>query len=387
MAHGSAGAGWTGRPGHQAEEARTGPGGYLAGAGAHAELEPLRRQVTRVVVLGSSAPSALLRAILSEDPRIEEAIAGDPGNPSSVAGGDIAVGPFDASTAQERAAAMECISAGVPYISSSAQPETVQALLALQGEAERSAVLVLTAMGWSPGISNLMAVQAASQLDRVTRVRVAWVASCSGPMGEMARYRGATLLSGEASVMEGSTVYREPAGPMGRGLKRVFFPEPLGWRELHLARGAEVLSLAGSFPGLEELMVTGGLTDPHRGARPSSSLAVRANGRAQGFGRLIAGAAGGWGPSRQPWSGVRVDVSGSRDGRPRQVTLGLVDQLPNLLTVPVLAAVLSLTQMHERPTGVMSPEELLDPERFFSYLSERGVRAASLERESEAHLQ
>ena len=95
---------------------------------------------------------------------------------------------------------------------------------------------------------------------------------------------------------------------------------------------------------------------------------------------FAAKAFGGPGGAPQPWSALRVDVSGTYGGSPRTVTYGLADQLPNVLAAPLAVAALELMKSAPAQSGVVSPEAIFDPPRFFRALAERGVRLATLEK-------
>lgn len=332
----------------------------------------------RVAVLGSSAASAHLASILEEDPRVSEIVRGEASEPSaSVLSSDVIVGPRAPEPEVERAAAAAAIGAGVPYLSTAASPEVYEALIGLHGEAVRQGSCVLTGMSWSPGLSNLMAVLAASRLDSTRRLRIAWVASSAGQTSQAALARGAGALNGDAPVIEAGALRTEDAG--GRQ-ELIFMPEPVGWTTLHLARATEPLTVPRSVDGLSEMMVLGGLVDPL-----GNALASFAGGFAGG-----SSLAGSWGQGLlsvvgkfkqpRPWSALRVDATGKKDGRMEVVSLGIVDNLANLLTAPVVVGALTLAEMPDRKSGVLAPEDVFDPENFFRRLAHQGVRLAMLER-------
>ncbi|HEX2053233.1 MAG TPA: hypothetical protein VHJ78_05825 [Actinomycetota bacterium] len=336
--------------------------------------------MTRVAVLGSGGATALLSAVLKEDPDIETVVRQDDLR-SSVGEVDLIIGPWVENPEEARDTALAAIRAGRPYISPSSSPDVVEALLGLGSKAQSARTLVVAGMGWSPGISSLMVKSAASSLDTATSARVSWVASSAGSLAQSALSRALGLLTGEALVLENGKRHAVAAGERPEA---VFFPEPVGWRMLRLARAAEPVTLPASFPELKNVVVKGALTDP------LTEGILRSAGRMPSMGPLGSPAfsdkllrvAGKVRPNALPWSAVRVDVSGSRDGRDETVTLGLVDQLPNLLVAPLVAAVQMLAGV-PGARGAVGPEAIFDPEDFFSRLAYRGVRLAALERASE----
>ena len=341
----------------------------------HQRLEP---GLTRVAVLGSGGATALLAAVLKEDPDVDGVVRKDDLR-SAVGDTDIIIGPWVENPGEARDTALAAMAAGKPYISPSSSPDVVEALLGLDAQARAADTLVITGMGWSPGITNLMVKSAVGSLDAAHKARIGWVASSGGSMSQVALNRALGLLTGDALIYEAGTRQSEPAGERP---ERIFFPEPVGWRNLRLARAAEPLSLTASFPGLTEIVVKGGLTDP------LTEGVLRSASRVPGYGALssralsdkLVRAAGKVKPGTIPWSAVRVDVTGTKDGREETVTYGLVDQLPNLLVAPLVVAVQMLAGGLRAATGAMAPEAVFEPSDFFGRLAYRGVRLAALQR-------
>ncbi|HEX2178629.1 MAG TPA: hypothetical protein VHL54_03785 [Actinomycetota bacterium] len=334
--------------------------------------------MTRIAVLGSGGATALLSAVLNEDPDVDTVLRGDDLK-AATSGTDLVIGPWVENPEEARSTAIAAMSAGVPYVSPSSSPDVVEALLDLTDQARAAGTLLVAGVGWSPGITNLMVKSAAASLDTVRKVRIGWVASSAGSLSQSALSRAHGLLTGQAMKIEGGNLQ---AADAGEGPEPVFFPEPVGWRTLRLARAAEPLSLPASLPDLQDLTVQGALMDPlAEGILRSSSMLP-------GLGSLRSGAvssklvaiAGKVKASNQPWSAVRADVTGDRDGREETLTFGVVDQLPNLLVAPLIVAVQTLAAMPDRPSGAYATEAVFDPDDFFARLAYRGVRLAALQR-------
>jgi hypothetical protein len=330
--------------------------------------------LTRIAVLGSSAASAYLATILAEDPRVTEIVRGPSSDPApAVFRSDVIVGPRAADPDTERAAAAAAIAAKVPYVSTSESPDVTTALMGLHGRAVDAGALVVSGLNWSPGLSNLMAKMAARELDPPISIRISWAISSAGQTAQAALTRGAGALSGEARVIRDGSLRTEAAGTDRR---RIFLPEPVGWVPVRLARSAEPLTLARSLAGLKDLAVYGGLVEPVAnlvvGTPVAGLLARKVNEKLMSFASQLR--------PPHPWSALRVDASGGRGGITTTVTLGIVDQLSNLLTAPVVVGALMVAEMAERKVGVLAPEDVFDPENFFARLAYHGVRLARLER-------
>lgn len=315
--------------------------------------------------------------MLKEDPEVEDVVRKEDLR-GAIGQADLIIGPWIENPQEARDTAMAAISAGVPYLSPSSSPDVVEALLGLDSKARSAGTLVVAGMGWSPGITNLMVRSAEAQLDTATRVRIGWVASSVGSLSQAALSRALDLLTGEAFVQESGSRHTSPAG---ESPEQMFFPEPVGWHTLRLARAAEPLTLPTTFPELKDIVVMGGLTDAVVEGIVRSAAKLPASGPlgSRGLTDKLTRLAGKIRPSTQPWSAIRADVTGIKDGAEKTVTLGLVDQLPNLFVAPLVVAVRMLAGA-QTLSGAYSPEAVFDPDDFFEHLAYRGVRLAALQR-------
>lgn len=344
-----------------------------------------RQRLIRVAVLGSSPVVPLLTASLSEHPEVNQVVGEAAGGvEDALRQSDVAVGCWPPGSGREQDVALAAIEAHVPYISSSDSPEDFQALWELRNRAAEAQSLIVTGMSWTPGITNLMAAAGAVALDETSAVRVAWVGSTAGVGAKEILRKAVNALNGVAMVFESDSWVLEEAG--GRP-EQVFFPEPIGWSQVHLCAAVETLSLPSTISGVQQVTVQAGLVEPMTGqiVRGVSSLgryvpAGRLVGWTSAAARVLPPGAG-TGSVGQPWSGVRVDVTGLQKGSKLTVTYGLVDLLPNLMVAPLVVAALSVARSRDVLTGVIPPEVAFQPLDFFAGLSERGVRVAVLERD------
>jgi saccharopine dehydrogenase-like NADP-dependent oxidoreductase len=351
--------------------------------------------VSGVVLLGPPEHDlARLAAVL--DPRRAEA-AQVPltveGISQAISGLDVALACLEGGQGGEAelTAFEAAVATGTPYVSSCEDPETIEAMLGQiprpirEERAGRTQLpgVAVPGMSWTPGLSNLLVRAASEQLDTVEGVRIAWTVSSRDEGADLGRLLAAW--SGDAEVIEAGQRVRHRAGTRS---DRRFFPEPVGWQRVSLARGAEVLTLPETIGDVQSLHVEAGMD---RGSPASLARAATRTPRAPGTGRrarpslgaLARSAAAALGPSAtraSGWSGLRVDVEGRYAGRARTETYGVVDHLANLETAPLVVAGLLAACGEAQTHGVAPPESAFDPARFLAILAERGVRAARLER-------
>jgi lysine 6-dehydrogenase len=368
--------------------------------------------LTRIALVGAAEPAGrrLAANLLERDPSISllvvdperaraDALAAELGagrcssagmgtGPGSLAaalgGADAALGFLGSDVELEVLAASGAIEAKVPYISSCEMAPAVEALLTLDERAHETGSLVVPGFGWSPGVTNLLARWGAEALDEVRSVRVAWTSSAIGEGTDATILRAVRSLSGPVAVFEDGGWHRKPGGT---GSEPVFFPEPLGWRRVHLCSGAEVLTLPRSLAGVDSVVVKAGVSEAlaDRLARGLSGLfplaPSRRRERLAALTRPLLPAAGRLrGAGGRTWAAARVDVWGVSGGAERVMTFGVLDQPGNLAVAPLEAAALMLAGGEIKGTGVLAPELAVDPAAFFPKLAELGVRVARLDR-------
>jgi hypothetical protein len=305
---------------------------------------------------------------------------------SAFSGLDVALACLEGAGEPELTAFEAALVAGIPYVSSCEDPETIEAMLGQRSPANGANGFVGVAvpdMSWSPGLSNILVRAASERLDSIDSVRISWTVSRRDEGADIDRLLAAW--SGDAELIEAGERRRRPAGTRA---DRRFFPPPVGWQRVSLARGAEVLTLPETLGDVGSLFVEAGMDG---GSAASLARAAARPSRTPGAARparpsLVAlgrSAIAGLSPASarsSGWSALRVDVAGRSAGVERIETYGIVDHLGNLATVPLVVAGLLAGWGEVQTKGVSPPESAFEPGRFLALLAERGVRTAHLER-------
>lgn len=260
-------------------------------------------------------------------------------------------------------------------------PSAVESLLQADDKARASGATVIAGMGWSPGLTNILARECAEKLDRAREIRIAWAVSAGGGEGDEAVGRLMRSFARPPVIFEGGTWHRTVAGGAE---EEICFPEPLGWVTVRSCAGAETLTIPQTIPTVERVIVKSGAVEKSVAilARFLSGATAMAQTQRQ---RRLRDAARPWlrsirRGSSGGWSAIRVDVRGERKGRAASETLAVLDQLANLNSVPSAAATLMLAKGEVSEVGVMAPERAIDPTKLFVAMAARGVRVARLER-------
>jgi lysine 6-dehydrogenase len=283
------------------------------------------------------------------------------------------IGPF---YSYEARIAQATIEAGVPYVSMCDDYDGAQAVLELDGAARAAGVTVLTGLGWTPGLSNLLARRGAEQFDLVDEINVARGSSASDSEGYAVILHTLHIFTGLVPSFQKGRLVDVPAGS---GKEVVLFPPPVGRVNCYHLGHPEPVTLPRFLPGVRTVTLKGGLSE-----QPLNDLAIwlarlRLTGtpaKKDALGQIIKAALpflSKLGEAEEPCSAVRVDVGGWADGVYRQVSYGAVAHMPELTGLPLAIGALMLARGDVRMPGVVAPEACIEPEPFLDELERRGV--------------
>ena len=275
---------------------------------------------------------------------------------------------------------VETFDAGKIYVSACETVAGVESLLSLSSKASAAGVLIVPGAGLSPGLTGIMAARAVADLEQVNRIRICWMASTDEGFGPLVD-RMARAFKGNAVVFKNGQWERRPAGEED---EEVYFPLPVGWRTVRLAAGAEVLTMPAAFDGLRSLVIKAGVTEgainlltkaisgvPETKGPFTRERLVRVGGR-------ILPTIGRMSGSRQTWSAARVDAYGTKDGVATTSTVGVLDQLSNLVSASLVTTAALALKGELKGRGVVPAEKMIEPRTFLEELALRGVRTARL---------
>ena len=294
-------------------------------------------------------------------------------------GADVAISCAGPSFKTEVPALRAVMDAGVPYLSLN---DDASALAEVSGLAANHGAPVVSGCGMSPGISNWLIAAASARLEHVSEVEITVAASSADTLGPASAEQLVYAFSRPARFLSDGT---EVTSKGGSSPKLVYFPEPVGWTETFRAGHPEVATLPSLYPSLRSVQYRVGLTERaamdvvRAGAALGLSNTERTRGlllRATSAARPLLERM----PPRGPaWTGLRVDVHGRRDGREETVSLGVVDHLLNLASVPIALAAIELGKKGAAGSGPLDPERAFDPKTMLAAVMRRGLRVARLE--------
>lgn len=295
---------------------------------------------------------------------------------SAIRGHDVVangIGPF---YRYEVKVAWAAIEAGVPYVSLCDDYDAAQAVLQLDGAAKVAGVTVLTGLGWTPGLSNVLARKGAALFNQVDEINIAWGSSASDSEGYAVILHTMHIFTGRVpSFHKGHWV----DVPAGTDKEVILFPPPVGRVNCYHLGHPEPVTLPRFLPGLRTVTLKGGLSE-----QPLNDLAIwlarlrltDTRAKKNLLGQIIKAMLpflSKLGEVREPCSAVRVDVGGWIGNDYRQVSYGAVAHMPELTSLPLAIGALMLGRGDIHMPGVVAPEACIEPEFFLAELKRRGV--------------
>lgn len=272
------------------------------------------------------------------------------------------------------------LAAGVDYVSLCDDYDAAREILTLHGEAAAAGRRVITGLGWTPGLSNVLARRGVDLLDRADAVDIAWVGAAADSRGFAVVLHTIHIFTGLVpSFADGRWIEVQA----GSGRVKLDFPAPLGTCAVFHVGHPEPVTIPRFIPGLKQVTLRGGLAEPFLNrlglliARLGLTSSVR---KKDALGRLIyklLPALERIGPRGLACSGLRVEVRGQRGGRPARVLFGAADHMENLTGIPLAIGALMLARGQVAcPPGVWAPEArgAVDPVLFLQELASHGVR-------------
>jgi saccharopine dehydrogenase-like NADP-dependent oxidoreductase len=312
-----------------------------------------------------------------------------------------------------------CLQAKVPYLDFDDDVESTQHALSLHERAQEAGVPLYVGCGASPGMTNVMAVDAASDFDSVENIDMFWVVGDERPgIGRAVLEHLLHIAAGPCLTWEnGGPVMHQSwvelgSAPMGGGL---------GETLMHETAHPEPVTLPRRYPEAKRIRCLGGLDPaPFNGIARGLGLAVQQNkmtvkeavdfledllnnrvGSLKGWRHALGGMFGqvrtGESTSAElvkflarsalrrtyPYrAGLLVRVTGIREGIPAVVTRRTPNSGPDTHLFRDMAAVtgtacaafmvLALEQDGTR-TGSFAPEDWADPEAFYKALERVGT--------------
>ncbi|MBT9166460.1 MAG: Lysine 6-dehydrogenase [Chloroflexi bacterium] len=292
-----------------------------------------------------------------------------------------ALGPF---YRFEKPIVEAALAAGVDYVSICDDNDAASAVIQMDRTARDKGRKVLTGMGWTPGLSNILARRGYDALEKTESIRIYWAGSAGDSTGFAVPLHTIHIFSGLAPSYQGGETVEVKAGSER---EIVGFPPPLGRiHTFHLGH-PEPVTIPLYLEDVGEVTLKGGLVENYLNnlARLLSSLRLtNTPAKKQAVGKLMKALLPLFPVNKQKAiSGIRVEVTGYRDEKKVRLTYTAVDHMRRLTSIPLSIGTYQMGKGEIRRYGVFAPEAegAIDPDAFLQELSRRGIKVESREEE------
>ncbi len=291
-------------------------------------------------------------------------------------GYDVAMGAIGPFYRYEVRLAMACIEAGVHYVSICDDSDATADVLHLDGEARAAGVTVITGMGWTPGITNVLVRKAASQFEEVDEIAVSWGCHSGDTEGRAVVYHTLHIFHGAVPSFRNGRWVMVPAGS---GKEKVRFPEPVGEVYVYNLGHPEPVTVP-RYINARTVTLKGGFADGYMAGMTMLGERLRLYDTPRRMDMVAWYTTHVLSPlsklfhrPRETGSACRVDVTGKKSGLWGRVAYGAAAHMDLLTGLPPSVAIQMLAGGKVKEAGVLAPEACIDPSEFLSRLAEGGI--------------
>ncbi|MBC7341170.1 MAG: saccharopine dehydrogenase NADP-binding domain-containing protein [Clostridia bacterium] len=253
--------------------------------------------------------------------------------------------------------------------------DAVQQILTLDEEAQANQQTILTGMGWTPGLSNMLALKAVRELDRAEHIHIYWAGSPLGPTGLAVILHTLHIFVGEIPSYQNGEWVNVKAGS---GRQVVNFADLGDVTQFHVGH-PEPVTIPRYIESLKTVTLKGGLTDHFlnelavlvgnsgfTGSEDTKDILGGLLKVVLPFGEMLL-------PSKETRSAIRVDVIGFKDGVEKTISYQARAPMADLTGLPLAVGALMLGRGEITRRGAFAPEAAVDPDKFLAELQKRGI--------------
>lgn len=261
--------------------------------------------------------------------------------------------------------------------------ETTLQMFDLDSLAREAGITIILGLGASPGINNILVRAAASQLDEIEEIHTAWVMSGADPGGLALSYHLLYSLSGKALTVQNGKLVEVRSFVDGK--ERMAFPEPIGEIDVFHIGHPEPITLSRCFKGvtyvddkasfnpsfLNDLIVNLGkmVREANGPVKVGNSLIDPMDFAASYFHQRCKNLEG------IPREGaLRVKVKGKKGKKVKRIIFSSAGRITQGTGIPASIGAVMLAEGKITQTGVLPPEECIEPNDFiFEMITRRKV--------------
>lgn len=278
--------------------------------------------------------------------------------------------------------ARAAIEAGVHLIDLNDDYETTLEMYDLDAAARDAGIAIIMGLGASPGVNNVLVRAAANEMDEVEEIHTAWVMSAADPGGLALCQHLLYSLSGRALTFADGRMVEVRSFVDGK--QRVEFPPPVGTMDIYHIGHPEPITLSRAFPSAKFVDDKATFNPPHINelivelgamARESTSQIETPDGPVDAMeyaaAELLKACREVKSVARE--GALRVEVAGKANGRGLRIIYNGSGRITYGTGIPASIGARMLREGAITKTGVLAPEECIDPDDFFEEILSRGI--------------
>jgi len=290
---------------------------------------------------------------------------------AALAGADAAVGCIGPFYRYAAPIARAAVRARVNYVDICDDYGPVEEILALDEAARQAGITVITGLGWTPGLTNLLARKGAAELDDVEEIKVSWAGSAADSTGLAVIMHVFYAVSGHVPTYRDGAWVQVPAGSE---VEVVEFPPPLGRVPVFHCGHPEPMTIP-RYLKVRNVSLKGALVPDWNNKMAALFARLGLIGtpeKNQRMARFIHRIEGVFRVGGVPASGARVDVVGRKGGERRVVSFGAAETMGRITGIPAAVGARWLGE-GRFPKGAYAPEGCIEPDPFLDELARRGI--------------
>ncbi len=287
-----------------------------------------------------------------------------------------AIGPFYEFAKPVMEAA---IKAEAPLVDICDDYDGALASLELSSEAARAGVTCITGLGWTPGLSNLLAARGYGELDSCESIDISWVGSAADSKGLAVVMHVFHACTGKVPMYLDGELKEVEAGS---GKEPKLFPKPFGEVKVFYTGHPEPITIP-KYLRVKRVTLKGALVPEWQNSLVALFVKLRLTKTAERkrrLSKLIHSIEDVFRAGGVQASALRVDISGKLKGEKATLTYGMVDRMWRLTSIPAAIGAMMLASHELEKPGVHPPEAVIPPGKLLKKVAEAGLKLLKLEK-------
>lgn len=259
---------------------------------------------------------------------------------------------------------------GLNFIDVCDDYDATEKILGLDEEAVKKELCGITGLGWTPGLSNILTLEASKRLGEVDDIHIYWIGSAADSKGLAIVMHLFHALIGKVPMYLGGEYVYVDAGSSG---VNVDFPKPIGNIKLYYTGHPEPITIPRYLKVRSSVTIRGGLVPSWQNSFTKfllKTLKIDSDVKVENLAKWIHKIEDVFRAGGLRLSAVRVDV----DGGGKKVSYVAMDRMRKLTGLPAAIGAVKIVKRELDFKGVKPPEAVIqDPGSFLDDLSRHGI--------------